>query len=411
MNTFMKEIVAFPMSDFSEKSRIFLQKILYYIQLSKKEFPVKMAGEILNMTKDDFPRNPYYSAIPEDIRNILESCSHKLGKKYIFQINKRTFTTYFIIPMSSISQDIEKKIYTSMDKNIRKVYEWLYVASKFTSDTKCSPSIDIYLYMTDHKKEMPLISREHILGETHINTGFTMACPIKKNEICVYRQEEWYKVLMHESFHSLGLDFALMDESVAKDAIYKIFPLETKVDLYETYNEVWAEFLNLIFLKYRPIYKDITTIELRKSAWNSFLTDLREPLNIEAAFSRLQACKVLHYYGINYRQLYERSSSAQQIRRHKYKEQSNAFAYYILKNICLHFLPDFVDWCIENNKGSLNFKKSQSNVLRFVNFIKEKYGDSDFVRSMDSVEEWIDKNKSTHRNGTLLKTLRFTVYG
>lgn len=410
---FTKETIPFSLQEFSTESQILLQKILYYIQESKKSFlTTEINCKILTMTKEEFPKNPYFLSIPNKIIEILLGFQ-KIGKEYHFKIGFRNFTIYIILPYSEeLTKSQTNKMFLFMDQEISRIYEWLYVASQFANEMKCSPSIDIYLYWTDHKKEIsegePLLD----LNEININTGFTIACPIKNNEICIFRYEEWYKVLIHETFHSFGLDFVYLDENLTEKAIYKLFPVKTKVQLYEAYNEVWAELLQIIFKCYRPIYNDNdVNYYTNKPKWiegvkyivfDAFMRDIKKYLDIEISFSRLQACKVLNYYGITYKELCGFNKSSTQ-----YNETSGVFSYYIIKNIFLHFIPDFLNWCIENNKNSLQFKKSQSNVFRLVHFIKDHYVNERFTQSMESVERWISK----HHNNKMMRTLRFTITG
>ena len=45
------------------------------------------------------------------------------------------------------------------------------------------------------------------LGSNNCNSAVTFACA-SKGKLLIYRKEEWKKVLIHELFHSLCLDFA-----------------------------------------------------------------------------------------------------------------------------------------------------------------------------------------------------------
>ena len=65
--------------------------------------------------------------------------------------------------------------------------------------------MNIYIFLTDLKKKLPEHTGQEI-GKINVNTGFTMTCRPKSN-IVIYRKEEWFKVLIHETFHNFGLDF------------------------------------------------------------------------------------------------------------------------------------------------------------------------------------------------------------
>ena len=400
-NTLNPILPEFRFEPLSEEVEIFLKRILFYIQEGKSVFRLEnLIKEDLHFSGiKDFPRNPNYSAIPKEVRGMIEG-SPKVSRKYSFEIKGRNYTVFFILPNW-------KKIPKGIDNDIRRIWEWFYLASNFTSGISCSPSIDIYLYWTDHKKELPRTYKEEIierteLKETHINTGFTIACPRVKNEICIFRYEEWYKVLIHESFHSLGFDFVYLDGEPAQKALFAIFPIRTNIELSESYNEFWAEFLQIVFLCYKPIYKEGSHIE-KSGVFSKVLKQLAGVLELEVAFSQFQATKVLYYYGLSYTDLYLPEGSM--IRRHKYKEQSGAFAYYILKTIFLSYYPQFLGLCIRQNKGSLQIKKTQSAVLSLVDFIKDYYNRPHLVHRMLSIFNWIKGNRSH----PVIKTLRFTL--
>jgi len=417
LQTFMKthikpKIGEFPTDTLSSVSEFFLKKILFYLQEAKVSFHwEKVKREDLFLSESEsFPRNPNYQSIPKEIRDLIDP-SLKIGRKVIFEIKGRKYTVYFIVPLQNKGKEtLLKRVQVLFDYEIQRIWEWFYVASFFTSGLQCSPILDIYLYWTDHKKVFPKTFKEELvyeeLKETNINTGFTLACPETRNEICIFRWEEWYKVLIHESFHSLGFDFVHLDESPVQKAIYQIFPVKTTVQLYEAYNEFWAEFLQIVFLCYKPIYKENSKEEL-KGVFSSVVKKVQEKLELEILFSQFQASKVLYYYGLSYRDLYLPSSA--EIRRKKYREKSGAFSYYILKTIFLSYYPQFIDVCIHLNKGSLQCKKTQTVVLRLVDFIKEYYSDPVFIDRMDRLFIFIREHSKDKILSESMNTLRFTL--
>jgi hypothetical protein len=97
---------------------------------------------------------------------------------------------------------------------------WLYVANHYAS-RECSQKMNIYIYFTDFKKVLP--TSERMIHRENANTAFTTSCQTV-TEINLYREEEWFKVLIHETFHNLGLDFSEVDDKSSRNAILKIFP-------------------------------------------------------------------------------------------------------------------------------------------------------------------------------------------
>ena len=119
------------------------------------------------------------------------------------------------------------------------------------SPRKCASHLTISLYMTSLKKHLP-DNRGEIIGREHINTAFTTSCP-QDGSIVIFRAEEWFKVLIHELFHALGLDFSHLHDSLksCNAQILYLFPVKSDVNLYESYCELWALILNASFLSYK----------------------------------------------------------------------------------------------------------------------------------------------------------------
>ena len=106
--------------------------------------------------------------------------------------------------------------------------------------------------MTDFKKKLPEKSVD-ILSPINCNTAVTTGC-LEKTEIIIYRKEEWFKVFIHETFHSLGLDFANYSTAEFENGIKSIFPLKN-LDITETYAEFWGTILNCAFCSYNLYFQ------------------------------------------------------------------------------------------------------------------------------------------------------------
>ena len=63
--------------------------------------------------------------------------------------------------------------------------------------------MSLHLYLTLFEKKIRNI--KEVLGESHVNTAYTWHCS-PNNKIVIYRHEEWFKVLIHESFHFFGFE-------------------------------------------------------------------------------------------------------------------------------------------------------------------------------------------------------------
>jgi hypothetical protein len=256
--------------------------------------------------------------------------------------------------------------------------------------------------MTNHKKLLPKIA-DTTLDEIHANTAFTFACPLTSNEIYVFRNEEWFKVLIHESFHCFGLDFSTLPEEQTEKNMFSIFPITCKLRFYETYTEIWAEIINVIFISVNSYPCKEKTINIHKL---SKIID--NNLYNEQIFSLFQCSKVLHHLGLKYRELYETTKHATLMRNEKYKENTHVFSYYILKCIIMFYYNDFIEWCVKNNNSSIQFTKTQENIYQLFNFVKEKYNTVEYLRTIEIFENWLSKKEN--QNGKMeLKTMRMSI--
>jgi hypothetical protein len=356
-----------------------------------------IVDSVINVSHE-FPKGENYAHVVQEIKQEFEN-QPKVGKQYSFTIGSRIFQIYLIKPI--LGSQNPKTIYKMLDKMIYRIYIWFFVCNHFSSPM-CSPNITVYIYMTNHKKLLPEIDHKP-LDEIHANTAFTFACPITSNEIYVFRNEEWFKVLIHESFHCFGLDFARLPEEEAEKKMFSIFPVACNLRFYETYTEIWAEIINVIFISvnsYPCIENRIDIHRLSKIIENHLYN--------EQVFSLFQCTKVLHHLGLKYRELYETTDQAKQIRHERYRENTHVFSYYILKCILMFHYNDFIEWCIKNNNSSIQFTKTQENINRLVEFVKEKYNSVQYLRTIEIFENWF--SKKDNQNGSMeVETMRMSI--
>jgi hypothetical protein len=282
------------------------------------------------------------------------------------------------------------------------VVQWLLFVSSL-AQAHCSPHLDIFLLLTDEPKvlnggvEKPEGEREDTsaprrrrrkIAAEHANTAFTFACPSHKNEIVVFRREEWFKVLVHESFHAFGLDFSHL-ATAGNDAIYRLFPrLDPHVDLRisETYSEVWAEWWQCVL------------------AARGSPTKLRDLLAKEQPFALFQANKVLqHAGGWSFEDMMQEPTD----RDDRYREDTAAFAYYVLRAAVLFHIDDFMAWCQQTNGGRhiMQFAGSES-VASFCKFLERCCRDPVFREAVEAMRRAPPAALDTP---TYRRTMRMTV--
>jgi hypothetical protein len=69
---------------------------------------------------------------------------------------------------------------------------------------------------------------------------------------------------------------------------------------------------------------------------------------------------------------------------------------------------DFIEWCIKNNNNSIQFTKTQENINRLFEFVKEKYNSVEYLRTIEIFENWF--SKKDNQNGSMeLETMRMSI--
>ena len=290
--------------------------------------------------------------------------------------------------------DFEPKKYNEYADNI---LIWLIIINDYASK-KCASEVTIFFYFTSLTKNIPVL-KNNILDENNINTAFTFTCPVK-SEIIIYRKEEWFKVFLHETFHNFGLDFSDMKNDTCNSKILDIFPVNSEVNLYESYCEFWAKIMNSIFCSYH------LTNNLE-----DFLNTCILFINLERVFSYFQMVKVLDFMDLNYNQLFKKGLSHNVIRKSLYKEKTNILSYYIVTLILLNNYPQFIEWCDKNNTSLLQFKKTFLNQINFCKFIETKYKSTSFLKNIKCFENLFQKLKLSNKkqHNYINTSLRMTI--
>lgn len=387
---------------------------------------------------DDIRQHKWYASIPEPVQKTIKTES-SWGHEYQLKIGERIVVVYFVYFEPS-SPELRKNISDS----IRKVATWLSAIVPYISPA-CSNTLKVYLLLTDHKKQLPS-SPEITMDEEHVNTAFTTACT-KDTEIFLYRKEEWFKVFVHESFHSLGIDFSQMNMSEANKQFLQMFPgCDAAMDVrpYEAYTEFWAEIIHILFYvfltpnsakflndstkhritmktsggkhiftkhnlnlspgtrKNNSLHKKRIGSDSSKHKWDM----LQKEIELEQAFSVFQCAKLLKFVRMDYRDLIESPNNNK-----KYMEKTNTFAYHVLKGLLITHLNKFVAWCVRNNGhrkyglANLPFTKTPKHVADFGRFVESVYLDPEWEVSLNLAKSELDVPDNTE----IYTTMRMTA--
>jgi hypothetical protein len=219
----------------------------------------------------------------------------------------------------------------------------------------------------------------------------------------VYRKEEWFKVLIHETFHNFGLDFSDMNTSECNKRILALFPVNSEVNLYESYTECWAEILNACFCSFFFLKNKKNTTE--------FLSMANNIIHLERTYSFFQLVKTLHFMSLTYTNLYKKEMNDHILRETMYKEKTNILAYYVIKTILLNNYNGFLEWCKTHNFSLLQFNKTNKNITDYCVFIENNYKRSDMLRNVQQTEHFFRelKNNEHNKHSFLLTNMRMTI--
>jgi hypothetical protein len=128
--------------------------------------------------------------------------------------------------------------------------------------------IKLILLLSSAKK---ILVDDKILTPYHANSGFTF---IKRNEIFIFRKEEFPKVIIHELLHhdiNIHSDDFKMEN---KELLMKHFNIhgKCKLILNETIIELWATIMHLKFIskEYKIDFKKLLDIELKYSLYKCY---------------------------------------------------------------------------------------------------------------------------------------------
>lgn len=327
--------------------------------------------------------NSYYTKINSSLFNAIP-----LKIKGDIQNNySNYYNISYIIGDKTINYNICNKMplnAATLDDMIQKMNMWLTIAFE-AANNHCSDTLDVYLFLTDHKKEIPVVKMP--INTDNANTAFTTSCS-SHNEIFIYRYQEWFKVFIHETFHSLGLDFSHTDVSIADSKINKIFSTKIKdLRLYESYCETWGETMNLLFISF------FNTIS--KGNYDLMIKRFHTLHTKETMFSVYQMISVLRLQNINYKDM------LQSDRIISYKENTNAFSYYVLKTILLFHLNDYLTWCSKNNSNAINF--SIDKLDNYVDLVYKLHNSKSFLKQIENVD-------MQSQNKKIPNTLRMTMF-
>jgi len=374
---------------FSKKTETFLGGLVDKMKEAVAKWNTQK-GKIMQsrIIRGHIPKSTSYQYMPKEICNIIDESS-VLQNSYTLEFPSRKITVEIVLNNTRRSEVRIRSI-------LFKVFLWFYVVDPYTSPD-CSSHIHLYLYLTDHKKTLPTQTLTAV-SQQHVNTAFTTGCQ-KKTEIHVYRQEEWFKVLIHESFHTLGLDFLAMDPTILQEGnrqLQTLFHVQIPdIRFYESYCEMSAEILNALFYCY------MTNTQKKNDA---IIQNLHTCLTYESIFSLMQCVKILNHHGFVYDDFFKNPEKWR-----SYTESTQVFSYYVIKCIYMVHFTEFLE--LVSTWGTLKFPRNKKDFTVYLNLLREKMKSNKMRTGMNNMEYWIVKQHAItpYRKPYELCTLRMSL--
>lgn len=290
--------------------------------------------------------------------------------------------------------------------------------SRTKSTNKKTPNrnFHIQLFLTPFIKVLPSATLEAV-GPTHVNSGVSTSRG-DTSLIMVFRNEEWFKVLIHELFHVFHFDLSLMTDGrywkIVQERFQSTFPIKSDFNISESIAEFWATLLNAAFIAYRQTKPRDEEPEHPFVHMEYTLAVSRFIIMSEQVFSLFQMAKILNYMNMTYEDLYRVGEDAVSLRTYFYREETNVFAYYILKTIMLYNAEDYIAWSrTKSYKRSfmLSLNPNEETILSFYAWVILKYKSDAMLADIEKMRKnYVTLSTlSDDRVRRLAKTMRMTI--
>ena len=122
----------------------------------------------------------------------------------------------------------------------------------------------------------------------------------------------------------------------------------------DEFNKVATQVQLEIFESY---FEDLNQ-QVRVPQTDTEYADRQKNIDNEVVFSLFQMNKILDHMGLDYEDLYKKEEENRLKRNYLYREDTNVFAYYIVKTVLLYHYDIFLEWCSDKNYNLIDFKKT-----------------------------------------------------
>jgi len=191
-------------------------------------------------------------------------------------------------------------------------------------------------------KDKKIFSKKNkILGENECNSGLSyLSYPgekYKNGDIYIFRQEEFYKVLIHELLHSNYTDEIVVDDNILNTKVCSHYPIL----MHEIYVETMATMIHMFYIY--GIHHSAHHSAHKKGSYS-----IHQYFELEKRYSIYIRQKIFDHYNIH--SIEELIKNEDSSCKKYFPQETNVFSYYIFKPILLCSLEEFGVWMKRNTK-------------------------------------------------------------
>jgi hypothetical protein len=124
----------------------------------------------------------------------------------------------------------------------------------------------------------------------------------------------------------------------------------------------------------------------------------------EASHSLYQCLKILTFMDLKYDIVTNKNKDNITICNHLYRENTNVFSYYIICGLLMNNYKDFMSWCYKNNHLLIKFKKTPSNLDKYVELIQKSANNMHTNKNINKIE-----NAFRAGNLPIIPSMRMTI--
>ena len=124
----------------------------------------------------------------------------------------------------------------------------------------------------------------------------------------------------------------------------------------------------------------------------------------ESSHSLYQCLKILTFMDLKYKIVTDKNKNNITICNHLYRENTNVFSYYVICGLLMNNYKNFMNWCYKNNNILVKFKKTPSNLDKYIELIQKSTHHIHINKNISKIEKGFQLGKLP-----IIPSMRMTV--